>query len=97
MFPPFAFSKPTRAVHLVGKGGDDAKLNLVIVARDAELGALGELHLVDLNLADGRVEGARPVDQPLAAVDQALLMEANKALLDSSVGFGGGGCKHVIL
>jgi len=35
-------------------------------------------YLVDFNVRDGRVEGTRPVDQSLAAVDQALLMHANE-------------------
>ena len=35
-----------------------------------------------LYIRDGRVEGAGPVDQPLAPVDHAVLMQTNERLLD---------------
>lgn len=36
----------------------------------------------DLDVRDGRVQGAGPVDQPLAPVDHSFLVQSDEGLLD---------------
>eukprot|EP00051_Salpingoeca_urceolata_P021055 m.323674 g.323674 ORF g.323674 m.323674 type:complete len:378 (+) comp19726_c0_seq19:3348-4481(+) len=69
---------------LVCKRGENANLNLFVVARDGNKRASLDLKLVDLNVGNGRLELARPVDKLVGAVDESFVVQANKGFLDSS-------------
>ena len=52
----------------------EAKRHRVRVPRDVELCPAFQLHLVDLDVRERRPERGRPVHQPLAAAEQALVV-----------------------
>ena len=68
----------------IGERGERAELDLVGIAGYAQIGLALERHLVDLDVGDGRVERARPVDESLVAVDEALLVQAHERLEDGA-------------
>ena len=54
---------------------DNPKLNRLLVSRNREQGPSSQLLLIDLNIGYGTPECARPVDQPVASVDRAILVQ----------------------
>eukprot|EP01137_Pigoraptor_chileana_P033897 Opistho-2@25586 len=78
-----------RAFNLVGKGREGAKLILAVaVARDGHECTPSELLLVNLEVRDGRLECAAPVDEAVGAIDLLCLVKAHKCLLDGAAQLG---------
>ena len=63
------------AIHLVGKADNNPKLNRLLISGNREQGPSSQLLLVDLNIRYGAPQCARPVDQPVASVDRAILVQ----------------------
>ena len=66
------------AFHLIGKADDHSKLYWLLVAGNREQGPASQLLLVNLDVRDGAAQCARPVDQPVAPVDGAVLVKPGK-------------------
>lgn len=60
------------------------EFDFLFVAGHIEERASPNLHVNNFEVGDGRVELRAPVDQPIGSVDETLLMESNKSLLDGS-------------
>lgn len=54
-----------------------------LIAHSSEVNTRMNIH-VYLNIRDGRVQSARPVDQSSASVDKPFIMKSNKCLLHCS-------------
>ena len=60
---------------------DQPNLHRLFVAGYVDLGLLLDGHVIDLDVGDGGVEATRPVDQEVAAVDQAPVVKADEGLV----------------
>lgn len=69
----------------VGELGESTELiEAVSVTRDASLGRALEVDVLDLNIRNGGLEGAAPVDETVGSVDETTVIELDEGLLDGT-------------